>query len=154
MILLLTDVKYKYGDFYTKSTLYIYSIRGVVMYTCHLAWWSGAIQRMLFSNIHWKVLLFTPRSMKRLETSKHPVNGDSDIFLFESIEGWSTKQDKTSEQTVRSSDKSVYDRSRSILYIPRGERDVIRLRNPTEDSRAFRRMLTSADLNSETVNRS
>ena len=31
-------------------------------------------------------------------------------------------------------------------YIPRGERDVIRLRNPTEDKRAFRRMLTSADL--------
>ena len=27
----------------------------------------------------------------------------------------------------------------------RGERDVIRLRNPTEDTRAFRRMLTSAD---------
>ena len=27
----------------------------------------------------------------------------------------------------------------------RGERDVIRLRNPTEDKRAFRRMLTSAD---------
>ena len=28
----------------------------------------------------------------------------------------------------------------------RGERDVIRLRNPTEDKMAFRRMLTSADL--------
>ena len=28
----------------------------------------------------------------------------------------------------------------------RGERDVIRLRNPTKDKRAFRRMLTSADL--------
>ena len=28
----------------------------------------------------------------------------------------------------------------------RGERDVICLRNPTEDKRAFRRMLTSADL--------
>ena len=28
----------------------------------------------------------------------------------------------------------------------RGERDVIRLRNPTEDKRAFRRMLMSADL--------
>ena len=27
----------------------------------------------------------------------------------------------------------------------RGERAVIRLRNPTEDKRAFRRMLTSAD---------
>ena len=29
---------------------------------------------------------------------------------------------------------------------PRGERDLIRLRNPTEDKRAFRQMLTSADL--------
>ena len=29
--------------------------------------------------------------------------------------------------------------------IPRGERDVIRLRNATEDERIFRRMLTSAD---------
>ena len=27
----------------------------------------------------------------------------------------------------------------------RGERDVIRLRNPTEDKRVFRRMLTFAD---------
>ena len=27
-----------------------------------------------------------------------------------------------------------------------GERDVIRLRNPSENKRAFRRMLTSADL--------
>ena len=30
------------------------------------------------------------------------------------------------------------------MYIPRGERDVIRLRNPTEDKRAFRQMLTNA----------
>ena len=30
-------------------------------------------------------------------------------------------------------------------YLHRGERDVIRLRNPTEDKRALRRMLTSAD---------
>jgi len=36
--------------------VYMYSIRKVIMYNCHLAWWSGAIQRMLFSNIHWKVL--------------------------------------------------------------------------------------------------
>ena len=33
----------------------------------------------------------------------------------------------------------------------RGERDVIRLRNPTEDKRAFRRMLTSSDRNSATT---
>ena len=41
---------------------------------------------------------FTPRSKGRLETSKHPLNGDSDI-LFESINGWAKKQDKTSKQT-------------------------------------------------------
>ena len=33
----------------------------------------------------------------------------------------------------------------SIHDIPQGERDVISLRNPTEDKRAFQRMLTSAD---------
>ena len=38
------------------------------------------------------------------------------------------------------------DRSAEESHIElRGERDVIRLRNPTEDKRAFRRMLTSAD---------
>ena len=76
-------------------------------------------------------------------------NGCSIIFLVESIEGWSKKQDKTSKQTVRSSDKSEWTIEAKWVtgrYIPRGERDVIRLRNPTEDKRAFRRMLTSADL--------
>ena len=34
-------------------------------------------------------------------------------------------------------------------YLLRGERDVIRLRNPTEDKRALRRTLTSADRNIE-----
>ena len=45
--------------------------------------------------------------------------------------------------------KNQSGRSKRSLYEsqeePRGERDVIRLRNPTEDKRAFRRMLTSAD---------
>ena len=53
------------------------------------------------------------------------------------------------KQTVRSSDKSertIEAKGVTGKYIPRGERDVIRLRNPTEDKRAFRRMLTSADL--------
>ena len=75
-------------------------------------------------------------------------NGCRIIFLVESIEGWSKKQDKTSKQTVRSSDKSEWTIEAKWVtgkYIPRGERDVIRLRNPTEDKRAFRRMLTSAD---------
>ena len=73
----------------------------------------------------------------------------SGIFLVESIEGWSKKQDKTSKQT---SDHKTNQSGRSKRSLhesqrePRGERDVIRLRNPTEDQRAFRRMLTIADL--------
>ena len=40
------------------------------------------------------------------------------------------------------------------LILFRGERDVIRLRNPTEDKRAFRRMLTtSADQNHRNLSR-
>ena len=55
------------------------------------------------------------------------------------------------ETNISSSDKSVDGRSEAYKKLhesqgePRGERDVIRLRNPTEDKRAFRRMLTSAD---------
>ena len=47
------------------------------------------------------------------------------------------------ETNIRSSDKSEYTSEAEEVtgkYIPRGERDVIRLRNPTEDQRAFRRM--------------
>ena len=75
-------------------------------------------------------------------------NGCRIIFLVESIEGWSKKQDKTSKQT---SDHQTNQSGRSKQSLheshgeARGERDVIRLRNPTEDKRAFRRMLTSAD---------
>ena len=54
------------------------------------------------------------------------------------------------ETNIRSSDKSEWTIEAKLLHEsqgePRGERDVIRLRNPTEDKRAFRRMLTSADL--------
>ena len=53
------------------------------------------------------------------------------------------------ETNIRSSEKSEWTISKRSLHEsheePRGERDVIRLRNPTEDKRAFRRMLTSAD---------
>ena len=90
-------MKCKCGDFYTESTLYMYSIRRVIMYNCHLAWWSGAIQGCY--SVTSTERSFTPRSKKRLETSKHPLNRDSHIFLFESIEGWTKKHDKTSKQT-------------------------------------------------------
>ena len=52
------------------------------------------------------------------------------------------------ETNIRSSDKSEWTIEAKLHESqgePRGERDVIRLRNPTEDKRAFRRMLTSAD---------
>ena len=81
---------------------------------------------------------FSPRSKKRLETSKHPLNGGSGIFLFELI-GINRGMIEKVGQNL--SPKSA-DESHMKL---RGERDVIRLRNPTEDKRAFRRMLTSAD---------
>ena len=61
------------------------------------------------------------------------------------------KQDKTSKQTS-DHQKNQSGRLKRNLHEskeePRGERDVIRLRNPTEDKRTFRRMLTSADRNS------
>ena len=59
------------------------------------------------------------------------------------------KQDKTSKQTSTHQTNQSGRSKRSLHESqgePRGERDVIRLRNPTEDKRAFRRMLTSADL--------
>ena len=51
------------------------------------------------------------------------------------------------ETNIRSSEIQSGRSKRSLYELqeePRGERDVIRLRNPTEDKRAFRRMLTSA----------
>ena len=61
-------------------------------------------------------------------------------------------QDKTSKQTS-DHQKNQSGRSKRSLHEseeePRDERDVIRLRNPTEDKRAFRQMLTSADQTGE-----
>ena len=55
----------------------------------------------------------------------------------------------------KSNKSDIDDRSADESHINlRGERDVIRLRNPTEDKRAFRRMLTSvtsADLSDVAV---
>ena len=78
------------------------------------------------------------------------LNGCSGIFFVESIEGWSKKQDKTLKQTSdhqtnlsgRSKQKHTWVTGK---YIPQGEHEVICLQNPTEDKRAFWRMLTSAD---------
>ena len=128
-------MKYKYGDFYTESTLYMYSIRRVIMYNCHLAWWSGAIQRMLFSNIHWKV----PYTLEQEEAwnFKTSFKRRQWHLLVWINRGMMEKARQDLETNIRSLDNSVYDRSRSIDYAPRGESDVIRLRNPSEDKRPF-----------------
>ena len=63
---------------------------------------------------------------------------------LESIEEWSKKWDKISHQKSNKSDIDDGNADESHINL-RGERDVIRLRNPTEDKRAFRRILTSAD---------
>ena len=55
--------------------------------------------------------------------------------------------EKVGQISHQKSNKSDIDnRSADESHIKlRGERDVIRLRNPTDDKRALRRMLTSAD---------
>ena len=63
------------------------------------------------------------------------------------------------ETNIRSSDKSERTIEAKLTWVtgkyePRGERDVIRFRNPTEDKRAFQRMLTSADPDGRSVARS
>ena len=57
-------------------------------------------------------------------------------------------RNKDVETNIRSSDKSDRNHTWSWVtgkYKSRGQREVVRLRNLTEDKRAFRRMLTSAD---------
>ena len=87
---------------------------------------------------------FSPRSKKRLETSKHPLNGGSGIFLFELI-GINRGMIQNVGHNLSPKIKQVGYADESHIKL-RGERDVIGLRNPTEYKRAFRRMLTSADL--------
>ena len=124
----------------------MYSTRRVIMYNCHLAWWSGAIQRMLFSNIHWKVLY--PAEQEEAWNFKTSFKRRQWHLLLWINWGMIEKARQDLETNIRSSDKSEWTIEAKWVtgkYIPRGERDVIRLRNPTEDWRAFRRMLTSAD---------
>ena len=84
---------------------------------------------------------FSPRSKKRLETSKHPLNGGSGIFLFELI-GINRGMIEKVGQNLSPKIKQVgYRRSKcrwmgSHIKL-RGERDIICLRNPTEDERSF-----------------
>ena len=67
-------------------TLYMYSIRKVIMYNCHLDTQPGDLGPFKGCySVTSTERSFSPRSKKRLETSKHPVNGGSGIFLFELI---------------------------------------------------------------------
>ena len=67
-------------------TLYMYSIRKVIMYNCHLDTQPGDLGPFKGCySVTSTERSFSPRSKKRLETSKHPLNGGSGIFLFELI---------------------------------------------------------------------
>ena len=67
-------------------TLYMYSIRKVIMYNCHLDTQPGDLGPFKGCySVTSTERSFSPRSKKRLETSKHPLNGSSGIFLFELI---------------------------------------------------------------------
>ena len=67
-------------------TLYMYSIRKVIMYNCHRDTQPGDLRPFKGCySVTSTERSFSPRSKKRLETSKHPLNGESGIFLFELI---------------------------------------------------------------------
>ena len=67
-------------------TLYMYSIGKVIMYTCDLDTQPGDLGPFKGCySVTSTERSFSPRSKKMLETSKHPVNGGSGIFLFELI---------------------------------------------------------------------
>ena len=64
-------------------TLYMYSIRKVIKYNCHLDTQPGDLGPFYSETSTERS--FSPRSKKRLETSKHPLNEGSGILLFELI---------------------------------------------------------------------
>ena len=67
-------------------TLYMYSIRKVIMYNCHLDTQPGDLGPFKGCySVTSTERSFSPRSKKRLETSKHLLNGGSGIFLLELI---------------------------------------------------------------------
>ena len=129
-------------------TLYMYSIRKVIMYNCHLDTQPGDLGPFKGCySVTSTERSFSPRSKKRLETSKHPLNGGSGIFLFELI-GINRGMIEKVGQNLSPKIKQVgYRRSkcRRITYWTSRRAWRHTLRNPTEDKRAFRRMSTSAD---------
>ena len=117
--------------------------------------WSGAIhaQGMLLSDIRWKDLLDALRGIiEAKHFKKHPFQTDAvaSSWLNQSRDDRKSKtRPRNKHQIIRQKLIMQNGRSKRSLHEsqgePRGERDVIRLRNPTEDKRTFRRMLTSAD---------
>ena len=99
----------------------MYSIRKVIMYNCHLAWWSGAIQRMLFSNIHWKV----PYTLEQEEAwnFKTSFKRRQWHLLVWINRGMIEKARQDLKTNIRSSDKSASIRSKQkhTLYTTRRE---------------------------------
>ena len=84
------------------------------------------------------------KRLDRGETLKHPFQTDavaSSWFNQSRDERRSKTRLRNKHQIIRRSNWSL----RESQGKRGGERDVIRLRNPTEDKRAFRRMLTSAE---------
>ena len=74
-------MKYKYGNFYT---VHVFN-KEVIMYNCHLDTQPGDLGPLKGCYLVTSTKrFFYPRSKKRLETSKHPLNGGSGI-LFELI---------------------------------------------------------------------
>ena len=117
--------------------------------------WSGAIhaQGMLLSDIRWKDPLDALRGIiEAKHFKKHPFQTDAvaSSWLNQSRDDRKSKtRPRNKHQIIRQKLIMQNGRSKRSLHEsqgePRGERDVIRLRNPTEDKRAFRQMLTSAD---------
>ena len=67
-------------------TLYMFSIRKVTMYNCHLDTQPGDLGpfKRCYSVTSTERSI-SPQRKKRLKTSKHPLNGGSGNFLFELI---------------------------------------------------------------------
>ena len=123
----------------------MYSIRKVII-NCHLTWlviW-GHSQRMLLSNIHWKVLY--PTEQEEAWNFKTSFKQGQWHLLFWINRGMIEKARQDLETNIRSSVKWEYTIEAVYhTWYTTGRADVIRLRNSTEDKRAFWRMLTSAD---------
>ena len=73
-------MKYRYGDFYT---VHVFN-KEVIMYNSHLDTQPGDLGPFKGCySVTSTERSFSPRSKKRLETSKHPLNEGIGIFLFE-----------------------------------------------------------------------